>query len=283
MSRTLGDRREEPLRTKWRLLLQPLFPKWLPEFFFDTNPVFGSVKEPADLMMAIQSIAEGWNSHWEGAIAKVLAAPLAPSGSIPLEYRGGIVPTHIPSFGYRREHLDGHIPLSVWAETHGVDLQKLIEVPPLERALLRPHDYFDSPIRRQWEIDRGLGITDWDPSDGEVQVYRARGGPVSSLGVTFKLRTKDMRHKMRLFLELVRLRLPNVLVSNRDAGPFSAWVYFGDLKEDSAQAAVCLFEDPKHPSQLYLPTTDLGFGEAPDEVFSSEEELVERLVQVLSC
>jgi hypothetical protein len=44
----------------------------------------------------------------------------------------------------------------------------------LERALQRPDDYNDLSPREQWEIDKSLGILDWDPTPEEEIEYRKR-------------------------------------------------------------------------------------------------------------
>lgn len=36
--------------------------------------------------------------------------------------------------------------------------------PEAERAKLRPKNFFELPGREQWDIDKNLGILDWDGS-----------------------------------------------------------------------------------------------------------------------
>ena len=41
----------------------------------------------------------------------------------------------------------------------------------VDQALKRPVDYSQLSPRRQWEIDKELGILDWDPTAEEIKEY----------------------------------------------------------------------------------------------------------------
>lgn len=109
--------------------------KWEP-FFFDSNAVFGEIESAVDWCHVCERIAEDWHLSYEEAVETVMnEAMMAPIASIPPEYKPdpasttlpgklGTVPTSIPSFGFRREHLDGTIALVGWATAHGMDLRR---------------------------------------------------------------------------------------------------------------------------------------------------------------
>jgi hypothetical protein len=42
----------------------------------------------------------------------------------------------------------------------------------LEQALKRPSNYQKLSERQQWEIDKNLGILDWDPTLDEIERYK---------------------------------------------------------------------------------------------------------------
>jgi hypothetical protein len=45
-----------------------------------------------------------------------------------------------------------------------------------ERSLLRPHNYESLSAERQWEIDKELGILDWDGRDDRIHGKRGATG-----------------------------------------------------------------------------------------------------------
>jgi len=42
----------------------------------------------------------------------------------------------------------------------------------LKQALKRPKNYHKLPARQQWDIDKFLGILDWEPTEEEIKEYR---------------------------------------------------------------------------------------------------------------
>ncbi len=54
--------------------------------------------------------------------------------------------------------------------------------PDARRALQRPNNYAKLSARTQWEIDKGLGILDWNPTKAEAEeflvLWKEQGGEV---------------------------------------------------------------------------------------------------------
>jgi hypothetical protein len=44
----------------------------------------------------------------------------------------------------------------------------------VDRALKRPAEYSQLSPDRQWEIDKKLGILDWDPTAEEIKEYKQK-------------------------------------------------------------------------------------------------------------
>jgi len=42
----------------------------------------------------------------------------------------------------------------------------------LEQALKRPNNYNDLSPESQWQIDKQLGILDWEPTEEEIEQYK---------------------------------------------------------------------------------------------------------------
>lgn len=62
--------------------------------------------------------------------------------------------------------------------THPCEKCGIIWFPELEsmvdKALKRPHDYFEMPERAKWEIDNALCILDWEPTKEEVNEFTTK-------------------------------------------------------------------------------------------------------------
>lgn len=42
----------------------------------------------------------------------------------------------------------------------------------LKQALKRPDNYNNLSPREQWDIDKNLGILDWEPTEEEIKQYK---------------------------------------------------------------------------------------------------------------
>jgi hypothetical protein len=64
----------------------------------------------------------------------------------------------------------------------------------LNQALKRPLNYHKMIPQRQWEIDKSLGILDWDPDENEINSYatqRAEQGDEFCVRYLQKLERKN--------------------------------------------------------------------------------------------
>lgn len=91
-------------------------------FFFDGNQWSGAVDSVAKWRLLVSAYP---------VLDKLLGAKMAPHGAIralPVEYHLAAPDvTHgaMPSFGFRREHLDGTVTLGEWARAQGMDLRAM--------------------------------------------------------------------------------------------------------------------------------------------------------------
>jgi len=59
----------------------------------------------------------------------------------------------------------------------------------VRKALRRPLNYATLSFRRQWDVDAGLGLLDWEPTPGERTAY-LRLRKEAGLGTCAHLRLK---------------------------------------------------------------------------------------------
>ena len=59
----------------------------------------------------------------------------------------------------------------------------------VDQALKRPLNYCHLSSQEQWDIDKQLGILDWDPSPEEVAEYKRRKNIPQDVRVTSIQRT----------------------------------------------------------------------------------------------
>jgi hypothetical protein len=93
-------------------------------FFFDGNQWSGTVDSAAKWRLLVGAYP---------VMDKLLSAKMAPQGAIralPIDYHlaaPGVLDGAMPSFGIRREHIDGTVTLGEWARAQGMDLRALAD------------------------------------------------------------------------------------------------------------------------------------------------------------
>ena len=92
-------------------------PAWVP-FWFETNAIFGPVRNRADWLKMIAGFARGHNCTLEQGHALFMERARFAVYHHPETL---IAAGNLPSVGLRREHMDGE-PFAAWAEKHNLDV-----------------------------------------------------------------------------------------------------------------------------------------------------------------